>query len=110
MTGKGHHEPREDTRSTTELHDVLRSEDRRRVLHFFLERDKRMATMDELANYLAAPDGGFEAPERAKVSLHHAHLPKLADTGVIEYDSQSNRTRYRGHKKLEALLSFASEA
>ncbi|WP_433629220.1 DUF7344 domain-containing protein [Halomicrococcus sp. NG-SE-24] len=110
MAGEGHHEPGEDTLSTTELHDVLISEDRRRVLHFFLERDKRMATADELANYLAAPDGGFEESEQAKVALHHAHLPKLADTGIIEYDPQSNRTRYRGHKKLEALLSFASEA
>jgi hypothetical protein len=110
MTGEHQHEAGEDTLSTGELHAVLMSEDRRRVLQFFLERDERVATMDEVANHLAAPDGGFEEPERAKVALHHALLPKLADTGVLEYDSQSNRTRYRGHKRLEALLSFTSVA
>lgn len=29
--------------------------------------------------------------ERVAVSLHHVHLPKMADLGVVDYDSAANR-------------------
>nr|WP_139328936.1 hypothetical protein [Haladaptatus litoreus] len=32
--------------------------------------------------------------DRIAIALHHSHLPKLADFGIIEYDMESKTTRY----------------
>lgn len=32
-----------------------------------------------------------EAVERIAISLHHNHLPRLSDAGVLDYDEASNR-------------------
>jgi hypothetical protein len=32
-----------------------------------------------------------EFVERVKISLHHNHLPKMADLGVVEYDPDATR-------------------
>lgn len=110
MTNEHRPEFGDDIVPIADLHAVLRSEERRRVLQFFQERDECVATLDELANHLAARDGGFEGSERARVALHHAHLPKLAEMGVLDYDARTHMTRYRGHARLEALLPEASVA
>lgn len=110
MMSEHHSESDDGIAPTAELHAVLRSEERRRVLRFFQEWDGRVATLDELANYLVALDGGFEEFERAKVALHHAHLPKLAEMGVLDYDARTHVTCYRKHTRLEALLPEASVA
>lgn len=48
-------------------------------------------------------------PQRVtRAELHHTHLPKLADAGVIEYDSRTGTVRYRSHDRVEALLGFVS--
>ena len=33
---------------------------------------------------------------RARIVLHHAHLPKLADAGIIEYEAGSGHVRFVG--------------
>ncbi|WP_425607419.1 DUF7344 domain-containing protein [Halomontanus rarus] len=34
--------------------------------------------------------------KRVKLTLHHRHLPKLDDAGLIEYDHRNGDIRYRG--------------
>lgn len=37
-----------------------------------------------------------ERLQRIAVALHHCHLPKLAEAGIVEYDARSRTVRYRG--------------
>ncbi len=38
---------------------------------------------------------------RVEASLHHMHLPKLADANIIDYDPRSESIRYWGQPVLE---------
>lgn len=72
----------------------------RRFILYYLQAHE-MATVDELVHEVAAwemelpPD---EVPadhrERVATKLTHTHLPKLADSLFIEYDSRSRTVRY----------------
>jgi|AntDeeMinimDraft_4_1070355.scaffolds.fasta_scaffold00003_201 hypothetical protein len=52
--------------------------------------------LEELAAGIAAREDGNgaadeKAIERVAITLHHTHLPKLADLGVLHYDPESRR-------------------
>lgn len=62
---------------------------RMRVVSVLSEHDRPLS-VEQLASRLVACDGTtLSDPERAKISLYHAHLPVLADVGVIEFDHES---------------------
>ena len=74
----------------SERHRLLAAERRRRVLAVLEDRSAPV-TLEELAVEVAARETGLECPPGDTVtevttSLHHVHLPKLADYGVVEYD------------------------
>lgn len=55
-----------------------------------LEDTDRPLSVDRLASRLGTGEGGLsDDPERARIALHHSHLPALADVGVLDYDHQS---------------------
>ena len=91
--------------STADLHSILVSEERRLVLQFFRDRTERVATIDDLADYVVDRRDGVDDPTEAKLTLHHVSLPKLAAVGVLNYDHRSHVARYRGHVRLESLLA-----
>jgi hypothetical protein len=66
--------------------ELLGSEERRRTLRVVAKH--REMTLAELVQELHLGVGG-QHPERLKIRLHHVHLPKLADYGVIEYDPET---------------------
>lgn len=70
--------------------DLLRDARRRGVL-YTLRRNGR-TSVEELSRRIAAwePNDGRTAtdPETVETSLVHAHLPKLADAGVVEFDRE----------------------
>lgn len=94
-------------------HDLLDTSDRTDDLteserHRLLEVDRRRYALDALAEYeepldledLAAAvaeredDLDEENPSALSAmatALHHIHLPKLSEAGVIEYDPRANR-------------------
>ena len=81
--------------SRNERFELLASEPRRLVLEVLSDRDTPLG-LDDLATAVAtrrsddlAPDS--DAVEQTAVSLHHAHLPRLADADVIEYDTEARR-------------------
>lgn len=75
---------------------AVSNERRRYVLYSLDERDTDVA-IDSLVDRIASVEAGAservldEHRERIATALHHAHLPRLADIGLIEYD-QTTKT------------------
>lgn len=87
---------------------VLADRYRRDLLRYLIDKDDETATVEECTNHLiereAERTGERPAYDQVEVRLHHVHVPKLSDTGVIEYDPRSREFRYWGHARLEAWL------
>ncbi|WP_058996585.1 hypothetical protein [Haloarcula sp. CBA1127] len=75
----------------------------RGVLNYFRESSESVATLSELADYVATEgtSSGFESLEQVTVHLHHAGLPKMADAGILDYYPQTKTVRSRDHPLLE---------
>lgn len=84
--------------------DLLSDYHRRLLLHCL--RDHATEPV-ELAVVLSAwverrPDE--VAPSEASLDAHHVHLPKLVETGVVDYDRAGGTIRYTGDPILDACL------
>lgn len=73
----------------------LVSESRRRQTLYCL-LSNRTLDIDTIATQIAAWENNEsiasvskQAEESIKIALHHNHLPKLAEVGIIEYDGRS---------------------
>jgi len=79
----------------------------RSVLHYFRYHSTKVATSEALGAFVHEQ---HEAPtERVERSLHHATLPRLADVGLLEYDTRSQTARYRGEPRIEQWLNHVVE-
>ena len=83
----------------------LASERRRAVLSFFHRSPEEVASVDDLVDHVAARSD--EEREHVAIGLHHVTLPKLGESGLVEYDSRSRTVRYRGDPMVETLLEAA---
>ena len=98
--------------STETLLQLVADPWRRRILDHLRENGDCAVTLDELHETVAA-DGGEQTPHHTAedpvlIELQHTHLPKLAETGVIEYDRHRRTVRYRSNERVEALVQFVS--
>lgn len=93
--------------STTDGEVELLTETRRRHVIRYLMRDPSdRASIDELVESVveAAAAGHEPNREEVRIGLHHKDLPKLADRGLVEYDSRSGAVRYCPNDRVETLL------
>lgn len=69
--------------------DLLSSSVRRTLVVTL--RESGTVGRDELTETLAAAeaDGGEDARRRIRIALHHNHLPRLADAGLVVYDDET---------------------
>lgn len=70
--------------------DLLRSPVRRDVIAILHETNS--IARDRLTARVAGPrdgDGSEDDRRRTRVALHHNHLPRLADAGLITYDEET---------------------
>lgn len=80
--------------SLDRLLDVLAADLRRRVVQHLADRDESMS-LDSLVTAIAAArtpgseSTGSANRESTRLALCHSHLPKLADSDVIEFDPDS---------------------
>ena len=79
----------------SDRHRLLASERRRLALAVLAERTPPVE-LDDLAVAVARLESDVDEPSegtvaRVSITLHHCHLPMLADRGVIDYDPASNR-------------------
>lgn len=77
----------------TERHSLLLAERRRLALTILAERTTAVRFEDLAAEIAEREDGcdptDAETVHCIEVTLHHNHLPKMADLGVIDYDRES---------------------
>ncbi|WP_293033619.1 hypothetical protein [Natronococcus sp.] len=75
------------------VYEVLSHRTRRRLLRVLRTRSE--TTLEAVTAELAERGDDVRPSERTRleVALYHWHLPKMADLGVIEYDSESGRIR-----------------
>ena len=87
---------------------ALARTDRRAVIQFFRDESTEEATLDDLVTGIV--DGSYWDTDEshARLRLHHFTLPKLADTGILDYDPRSKTVRYRGQPAVEQLLDTAA--
>lgn len=100
------------TRSAQEVDETLQllaNHNRRKLLQHLLSHEKDLVTVPELVEILetqleprAISDGG---DGRVETRLHHVHLPKLADAGVITFDRTNGTVTYQGDQLVESLLA-----
>jgi len=92
----------------TDCLDLLGSERRRAVLEQFVAADDRTLSLRSLSTAVARTesDSGVGAipPDKVRISLHHAHLPKLEDAGVVDYDPDEQTVTYLGSPAVEKWL------
>jgi len=82
---------------------------RRRLIQQLRHNGNGETTIDDLVDRL---NGVEQAPtedqppdrEELAIQVRHAHLPKLADHGVIEYDSERGTVQYQPDEQVEAVL------
>lgn len=99
--------------STDLIYHLLSNERRRILLSSLLERpDERVPVddvIDEIARHERPDPGPVSHRDRVTIDLHHVHLPKLADAGVIEHDPVTRTVRYEGPEALAILLAATDE-
>lgn len=85
---------------------------RRHALYYLNEHRAESITLDELARHVKAletehaPDTLVEHEyANVRLELYHNHLPRLADSGIIDYDSRRGDVRFdRSSRGLLILL------
>lgn len=83
------------TSDAEDVHEVLAHPRRKAILSILSERETSLQTTD-LATQLAALEADKplvevteEEHRTVRVSLHHVHLPKLDDYGVVDWNTES---------------------
>lgn len=101
--------------SVEDLSEAVADPTRRQVLRH-LDDCEFMMPLADIAREVAAPDGERSSTltaddlRRAKVRLHHHHVPKLAVTGLVDYDARSRMVALTpaGERVLDNTLSAAT--
>lgn len=84
---------------------TLSSSHRRGVIHYFESRPEAdTSSLDAIASHL---DGRMPSTSQAEVeaALHHMHLPKMAESGWVDYEPDERRIHYHGKEEAETWLS-----
>lgn len=92
--------------NTDALFDLLSDTRRRYVLSYLHGTDGDVAELSELVDWVMrqeADGGDDDRYESVAVALHHTHLPRLAESGVLDYDVQSQTVHYRGQSAVERM-------
>lgn len=123
VTGRAEQEHPDD-QSLDVIFDALSDRNRRHVLTSLLDHGQEIALSDLAEDIAARPTGPSrtEVPPRASetrtevpedrfheltASLHHVHIPKLADAGVVEYDPERGIVRPTdAARQIEQLLAL----
>jgi DNA-binding transcriptional ArsR family regulator len=99
-----------DERRLSETLEVLSDPYRRRALRYLSDRTDPVS-LAELADGVAesTAETSGRTVETVKLALHHVHLPKLAQAGLVEYSPNHGNVSLAATGRLERLLRLASQ-
>lgn len=80
---------------------ILADSERRRILTSLWSAPAESVALEELTQRASDTDRDLE---HTRIRLHHRHLPKLEQAGLVTYDSHANTVEYHGDDTLERLL------
>lgn len=101
------HQPFAET-SEDEILPLLANRDCRDILVYFQNSPDNTASLQDITDKICS-QREISEPQNIKIQLHHSALPKLADAGVIDYDTKSNFVRYQSTPDLERILNSVCE-
>lgn len=105
--GTHHSPPSELTPDTVDdVFAVLSNEEYRHVIQYFRQTSQSVADIESLVEFSVQHAAGDVERDNRALTLHHVVLPKLAEAGVLDYDTRHNTVRYRGWPIAEQLVSF----
>jgi len=90
-----------------DLLDALAHERRRSVCEALAAADREFLPLEELTERVAARDHDGADPQTVRVELHHVHLPKLDEAGLLEYDYELNTVCYESDPVVAAIADGA---
>ena len=101
-----------DTSGVNGAMELLSDKSRRIVLKYLRDQPDHGASFEELVAHLSRRAALVEERDqrsaRFKIALHHLHLPKLDNHGVLDYDGRSGAVRYHPNERVERLLDAAA--
>lgn len=78
---------------------------RRSLLDYLSSVPENRCSVSELVNVLRSEDGlAASSQERIRQRLHHVHLPKLRNLGLIEHDEESDEVQYVESPRMETVI------
>lgn len=106
MSGKIHNEDRKKSRE--KIIEFIASQRYRDVLNYFYESDRTEASLDQLTDHLLRERSLGKSSDRDEILiiLHHSVLPKLADYGLIDYETDDAKICWVEHPEVDELLEF----
>lgn len=79
------------------------ADERRREILALLGAEPGPLSRSQLARAIATGEDSQSARD-VSIALHHKHLPKLEDSGLVAYDTEAETVAYRGPPELPAAL------
>lgn len=86
---------------------LLSNRQRRSILRYLVSTPEDSVTIDAIAEHIAE-EMDIES-KSVKIDCHHTHLPKLNDSGVIDYDQRMGDVRYNRTPTVEHLLDAIAD-
>ena len=79
---------------------------RRHILLYLSEHAKTAISREQLLDHLTeiSDESHEDTYRRLSIQLHHVHLPKLADHGLLEYNTGTNSISYNANSRVEKML------
>lgn len=91
------------------LFTALADEKRRQVVRYFETGEDDVASVADLVDHAAGEKPEEQTLDQLEMTFHHVTLPKLAELGIVEYNSQRWTVRYRGSPELGQMLTTIAE-
>jgi hypothetical protein len=95
------------TLSTESALRLVADDLRRSAIRHLMRADGDRISIDALADQLVADEAcPATRSDSVALQLRHASLPKLADAGVVVYDTDDGTVEYRSADRVEAVVRF----